>query len=100
MGWKRTLAVIAALAGAAVLAGFLERRGESQARAFCAQAAGRTATEVVAYAEAEGKRRPELQVTPQDIVVRFHGASPFPWHGCVIKVVGGRAVEAGYQYLD
>lgn len=100
MGWKRPLAVIAALAGAAVLAGVLERHGESSARDFCARAAGRTATEVVAYAEAEGKRRPELLVTPQDIVVRYHGASPFPWHGCVIKVVGGRAVDAKYQYLD
>lgn len=92
---------VAVIGGCIALAPVLENRGEADARAFCSRvAAGRPAQEIVAMAEAAGKRKSHLQVLPEEILIRFNGASFFPWHGCVVKVVDGKVQEARYEYLD
>jgi len=95
------ITTVAVIGGCIAIAPSLENRGEANARAFCSRvSAGRPAQEVVAMAEAAGKRRGHLQVLPKEIVIRFNGASPFPWHGCVVKVADGKVLEARYEYLD
>jgi len=95
------IASAAAIGGCIAIAPYLDHRGEADARAFCSRVpAGRPSQEIVAMAEAAGKRRSHLQVLPKEIVVRFNGASFFPWHGCVVKLVDGKVLEANYEYLD